>query len=104
MRSIVLICAVLCGLIFGPAGVLAQPLVDSGNVTTIAGTANGGFSGDGGLATAALLNGPQGSAIGRDGALYFTDRFNRRIRRVDAVTGTISTIAGNGTWVSENPL
>src|SRR4029079_3237220 len=103
MRCVVLISAVLGGLFWQPTSVLAQPFVSSGNVTTIAGSANGGFSGDGGLATAALLNYPQGTAIGRDGALYFTDRFNYRIRRVDAVTGTISTVAGNGISVSDNP-
>jgi hypothetical protein len=104
MRSILLVSAVLGGLFWQPNSVFAQTLVDSGSVTTIAGTAFGGFSGDGGPATAALLNYPQGMAIGRDGALYFTDRFNNRIRRVDAVTGTISTIAGNGTQGDEYQL
>ena len=65
-------------------------------ITTAAGTGERGFAGDGGPATAALLNGPFDIAFDRDGNLYFSDTFNHRIRRVDAATGIISTIAGNG--------
>lgn len=65
-------------------------------ITTAVGTGARGFAGDGGPATAALLNGPFDVAFDAPGNLYFSDTFNHRIRRVDAATGTISTIAGNG--------
>ena len=65
-------------------------------ITTIAGTGAKGFSGDGGPATAAQLAEPFGLARGADGALYFCDCDNQRIRRIGA-DGVISTVAGNGT-------
>jgi len=65
-------------------------------ITTAVGTGEKGFAGDGGPATAALLNGPFDAAFDTAGNLYFSDTFNNRIRRVDARTGVISTIAGNG--------
>ncbi len=67
---------------------------------TIAGNGRRGFSGDGGLATEAELNllvfGHVGMAVDRNGHLYFADGSNFRIRRVDAITGIISTVAGFG--------
>ena len=54
------------------------------------------FSGDGGPATEAILNGPTGMAIDASGNLYIADSSNNRIRMVDA-NGTITTVAGNGT-------
>src|SRR4051812_8950649 len=65
-------------------------------ITTAVGTGAKGFAGDGGPAREALLNGPFDIAFDRAGNLYFSDTFNHRIRRVDAVTGLISTITGNG--------
>jgi sugar lactone lactonase YvrE len=65
-------------------------------ITTAVGTGEKGFAGDGGKASEALLNGPFDVAFDRNGNLYFSDTFNHRIRRVDAATGIISTIAGNG--------
>ena len=65
-------------------------------ITTAAGTGEKGFAGDGGPANAALLNGPFDVAFDRAGNLYFSDTFNHRIRRVDAKTGIIATVAGNG--------
>ncbi len=67
----------------------------SGVISTYAGNGIGGFSGDGGAATSAKLNNPNGIAfIG--GELYIADKFNYRIRKVNS-SGTISTIAGTGT-------
>jgi sugar lactone lactonase YvrE len=67
-----------------------------GQLLTVAGSGVQGFSGDGGAATAAALNGPQGVAIGPDGTLYIADTGNQRIRMV-STGGTISTFAGTGT-------
>jgi sugar lactone lactonase YvrE len=69
--------------------------VDSaGDITTIAGTGTQGFSGDGGPASAARLDSPQGLAIDAGDHLYIADTHNQRIRRVDLATGLIATIAG----------
>jgi DNA-binding beta-propeller fold protein YncE len=65
-------------------------------ITTAIGTGEKGFAGDGGPAREALLNGPFDIAFDSAGNLYFSDTFNHRIRRVEAGTGIISTIAGNG--------
>ena len=65
-------------------------------ITTAVGTGEKGFAGDGGPAKEALLNGPFDIAFDDAGNLYFSDTFNNRIRRVDARSGVISTIAGNG--------
>jgi trimeric autotransporter adhesin len=61
-------------------------------VTTIAG--NGGYFGDGGLATKASLRFPEGVAVGTDGVIYLADVINNRIRKVDA-NGIISTVCGS---------
>ena len=65
-----------------------------------AGTGTIGFSGDGGPATSASLGFPYGVATDAAGNLFFSDVINFRIRRVDPVTGIITTIAGNGDNVS----
>ena len=69
----------------------------SGNITTVAGNGTAGFSGDGGPATKAELHGPFGVVPDSAGNLYIEDTLNARIRKVDT-TGTITTIAGNGTF------
>jgi DNA-binding beta-propeller fold protein YncE len=65
-------------------------------ITTAVGTGERGFAGDGGPAERALLNGPFDVGFDADGNLYFSDTFNHRIRRVDALTGIITTCAGSG--------
>ncbi len=69
----------------------------TGIITTIAGIpSQSGFSGDGGLATSAKLNAPNGLYFDElSGSLYIADFFNQRIRMVDS-DGKISTVAGNG--------
>ena len=65
-------------------------------VSTVAGTGEKGYSGDGGPAMQALLNNPFDLAFDPGGSLCFSDTYNHCIRRIDARTGVISTIAGNG--------
>jgi trimeric autotransporter adhesin len=65
-----------------------------GSITTIAGTGVPGFSGDGGPANLAKLNGPRGLSFDRFGNLLIADTANHAIRRV-AVNGVITTVAGN---------
>ena len=72
-------------------------ILSSGVITTVAGTGTSGFSGDGAAATAAQLNRPWGVALDGSGNLYIADSSNHRIRKVDASTGNITTVAGTGT-------
>jgi hypothetical protein len=65
----------------------------NGTITTVAGTHQAGFTGDGGAATSAQLNGPADVRVDAAGNLYIADSSNNRIRKVNAA-GTISTIAG----------
>jgi sugar lactone lactonase YvrE len=64
--------------------------------TFVAGTGEAGYSGDGGPALEAQLNGPRGIHVDGSGNLYIGDRVNCVIRRVDAATGIITTVAGTG--------
>jgi sugar lactone lactonase YvrE len=66
-----------------------------GTISSIAGTGVEGFSGDGGPAAEAQLNGPAGLAYDARGNLYIADQGNRRIRRIGP-DGIITTYAGNG--------
>ena len=69
--------------------------VDAGGIiTAVAGSGERGFKGDGGVATKAQLASPQGLAIDESGNLFIADRDNNRVRRVDAATGIITTVAG----------
>jgi DNA-binding beta-propeller fold protein YncE len=65
-------------------------------ITTVAGSGEKGYAGDEGPATEAALNEPYGVVVDRIGNLYIADRLNRRVRRVDARTGIITTLAGIG--------
>jgi streptogramin lyase len=68
----------------------------SGKVLTVAGSGRKGYSGDGGPAVKAELNEPYEVRFDRDGNLFFVERLNHLVRRVDAKTGAISTVAGDG--------
>lgn len=74
----------------------AAGLAVAASTMTIAGTGKAGFSGDGGPAAQAEVNNPYGITIGPDGALYFCEIGNHRVRRVDLKTGRIATVAGSG--------
>ena len=68
----------------------------NGIITTVAGTGAPGYTGDGGPATKATLNHPVGVAVDAAGNLYISDSQNHVIRKVS--NGTITTVAGNGTF------
>src|SRR5438094_45180 len=103
----------------GPRGVVVERarnlfVADTGNqrirrvdgvtgvISTVAGNgylnnySSGGYSGDGLPATSAELNCPYGVAVDSAGNLFIADSGNQRIRRVNGVTGVITTVAGNG--------
>ena len=98
-------------LLDGPAGVAVDAMgnvyvadypggrirrIDSaGRISTVAGTGESGYGGDGGRADAALLDGPAGVVADAAGNVYVADLSNHRVRRIDA-SGTISTLAGTG--------
>ncbi len=69
----------------------------AGTISSIAGNpfVTRGFSGDGGAATAAQMDDPRGIAVDRKGNVYFFDRNNKRVRKVDT-SGIITTFAGTG--------
>ena len=79
------------------AQVIRRVDVVTGIITTVVGNGTTGYSGDGGPATAAVLNFPVGLAVNLAGDLFIIDSGNFRVRRVDAATGIITTVAGNGT-------
>ena len=68
----------------------------TGIITTIAGVGTPAFSGDAVAATTAALDLPRGLTIDSAGNLYLADTANHRIRRIDAITGIITTVAGDG--------
>ena len=65
-------------------------------IVTVAGDGEPGFEGDGGDATVARLDSPGGVAVDAGGNLYIADTGNNRVRRVDAFSGQIVTVAGDG--------
>ncbi len=72
-----------------------RAIATNGTISTIAGTGQLGFAGDNGPASAAALASPNALAIGPDGSLYIADSANHRVRRI--ASGSITTVAGNGT-------
>ena len=66
-------------------------------ITTVAGTGEAGYSGDGGPAIDALIEEPYAIQVDDNGDLYILHRFSPAIRKVDASTGVITTVAGDGT-------
>jgi hypothetical protein len=73
-----------------------RKVTPAGIISTIAGNGLAGFSGDGGAAVSAKINGPVGVVADTYGNVFIADYVNRRVRKVSA-SGIITTIAGNGT-------
>jgi streptogramin lyase len=93
------------GIVGGPDGALyvcdvknhvIRRLARDGTITTVAGSGKPGYSGDGGPAVRAELNEPYEVRFDRAGDMFFVERLNHVVRRIDARTGTISTLAGTG--------
>lgn len=84
------VCAAGSGTLFGTS------CTSVGMIFTITGDGTGSFAGDGGLASAAEVNSPSGLTVDPAGDLYIADTQNNRIRKINASTGIIVTIAGNG--------
>jgi trimeric autotransporter adhesin len=70
----------------------------TGIIQTVAGIGLQGYSGDGGKATEARLNYPEGVFVDDVGNMFIADTENDRIREINAATGIIATVAGNGTY------
>ncbi len=68
----------------------------TGIVSTIAGVCRFGFDGDGKLAVQSMLNVPESAVVDQEGNVYIADSMNHRVRKVDVLTGIITTVAGNG--------
>jgi len=84
------VCAAASGTLFGTT------CSSVGMIFTVTGDGNGNFSGDGGPASSAEINSPSGLAFDPAGNLYLADTQNNRIRKINATTGIIITLAGNG--------
>jgi sugar lactone lactonase YvrE len=93
------------GIVAGPDGALYFCEVDTGRtrrlqggrLTTIAGTGQKGYAGDGGPATAASFGAPHEIRFDGDGNLFVVERDSHVVRRVDARTRIVTTVAGTGT-------
>ncbi len=77
--------------------VVREVVKATGDIITVAGNGKAGYSGDGGPATAAELNFPNGVAFDSAGNMFIEDAGNNVIREVVKATGDIITVAGNGT-------
>jgi hypothetical protein len=76
---------------------LIRKVDTNGIISAVAGNGTNGYSGDGGAATNAELNWPEGVAVDAIGNLFIGDLENRRVRKV-STDGIITTVAGNGGW------
>jgi hypothetical protein len=82
--------------LLGGVGTSALPVLAPGLIETVAGNAEWIYEGDGSVATSSPIFLPTGVVSDAAGNLFLSDSQNQRIRRVDAVTGVMSTIAGTG--------
>jgi uncharacterized protein (TIGR03437 family) len=73
-----------------------REITPQGVISTVAGNGTAGYGGDGGLATNAALQNPEGVSVDQAGNLYIADNYNNRIRKVSASTGIITTVVGTG--------
>ena len=84
---------------------IRRMVLATGVVSTFAGTpTQGGFLGDGGPASAAKFSNPTGFSLDIDGNIYVADTGNNRIRRIDARTEIVTTVAGGGSTLGDGAL
>jgi hypothetical protein len=85
-----------------PTTIAGVANIPGGDIATVAGMGPtmAGYNGDGIAATSAELNGPTGVALDSSNNIYIADQSNNRVRMVNASTGYITTVAGNGTYCS----
>ena len=76
--------------------VIRKITISTSIVSTVAGNGLAGYSGDGGAALNAMIDTPTGVALDAGGNLFIADQGNSLIRRVDAISGIITTVAGGG--------
>ena len=84
--------------------VIRRVAAATGIITTVAGNGLNGYSGDGSLATSGSLADPAGVALDAAGNLYIADFSNNVVRKVNAVTGVISTVVGGGSNPGDDGL
>ncbi len=93
------------GIVRGPDGAFyfceytgqrIRRLCEDGIISTVAGTGEAGYSGDGGSAMKATFNKPHELRFDAEGDLYVVDMVNNAVRKIDMKTGDISTVAGTG--------
>lgn len=99
-------CAEPFGVLIGPDGalyvcetknhIIRRVDLKTGIATTVAGTGEKGYSGDGGPALQAELHEPYEIRFDKQGNMYFVEMLNHTVRKVDAKTGIITTVAGTG--------
>ncbi|HET9951955.1 MAG TPA: hypothetical protein VFS09_09190 [Candidatus Eisenbacteria bacterium] len=89
--------------VVGDATRVLQIVVATAGISTVAGAGSPGYAGDGGAAASAAMRNPGGVAIGVDGSLFVADTDNHVVRKIDGVTGIVTTVAGNGTpgWAGD---
>lgn len=74
---------------------IATVTIQPGEVATVAGTGNAGYTGDGGAATMATLNSPSGVAVDSSGNIFISDTYNGWVREVNGATGIITTVSAS---------
>jgi sugar lactone lactonase YvrE len=79
--------------------IVTNPVTKETTIRRVAGTGVAGFTGDGGLATEARLNGPAAVAIDDQGRIIIADTGNHRLRRIDPRTQVITTLVGTGVGI-----
>ena len=92
--------------VVGDATRVLQIIVSTPGIAAFAGAGSPGYAGDGGAAPAAAMRNPGGVAVGVDGSLFVADTENHVVRKIDGLTGIVTTVAGTGApgWAGDGLL